>query len=546
MENSPRKEPARLAQHLGRTLPAIALSLVTPVAFSQETGYWHSSGKQILDSSGQVVRIAGVNWYGFETPDFLAHGLWAQDYKTILNTIKSNGYNVIRIPFSNQMVESDPVPTNYTRFANGAAANTALVGQTALADLDTLIAYAGSIGLRVILDNHRSEAGSSNEASGLWYTSTYPQANWVADWQTMAARYSASQFTFNGNPTVIGVDLRNEPHSNGSSGSCWTGDTGAGGCPESLTARNWPVAATTAGNAVLAINPHLLVFVEGVDCYSGVCGWQGGNLIGVSSHPVTLSVTSQLVYSAHDYGPNLFQQSWFNASTTSSSLDAIWNQYWGYISSGGTAPVWVGEFGTTDNNTDIQNTAAGSQGQWFQSLVGYLQANPAIQWTYWALNGEDSYGLLDSNYDQTPANALKQSLLAGIQSPLSGGGSGGSSGGGGGGGGSTGGGFACHVAYTVSSQWAGGFGAAITINNTGTAAITNWTLTWTFANGQTITQLWNGNVTQGGANVSVTNQSYNGSIAAGGSYSGMGFNGAWNNTTNAAPTSFAVNGVACQ
>src|SRR5262249_57199359 len=109
---------------------------------------------------------------------------------------------------------------------------------------------------------------------------------------------------------------------------------------ESLTARNWPAAATTAGNAVLAINPHLLVFVEGTDCYSGVCGWQGGNLIGVASNPVTLSVANQLVYSAHDYGPNPFQQALFNSSTTAASLNAVWGQYWGYISAAGTAPVW--------------------------------------------------------------------------------------------------------------------------------------------------------------------------------------------------------------
>ena len=537
MENSLGKQPQRLTL----AWAAVAACLVTPAAFSQGAGYWHTRGNQILDSNNQVVRLAGVNWYGFETPDFLAHGLWAQDYKTILNTIKSNGYNVIRIPFSNQMVESNPVPTNYTSFANGVAANTALVGQTALSDLDTIISYAGSIGLRVILDNHRSEAGSSNESSGLWYTSTYPQSNWIGDWQTLASRYSASQFTFNGNPTVIGVDLRNEPHSNGSSGSCWTGDTGTNGCPETLTTQNWPVAATAAGNAVLAINPHLLVFVEGTDCYSGVCGWQGGNLIGVASHPVTLSVTNQLVYSAHDYGPNLFQQAWFNAGTTPASLNAVWGQYWGYISAAGTAPVWLGEFGTTNNSTDIENTAAGSQGQWFQSLVSFLQANPAVQWTYWALNGEDSYGLLDSNYDQTPASALKQSLLAGIQSSL-------------GGGGTTSppppppppGGLACHVNYTVSSQWSGGCGAAITIDNTGTTAISSWTLTWTFGNGQTVTQLWNGNAAQTGANVSVTNESYNGNIPAGGSYSGMGFNGTWNSTANAVPTSFAVNGVTCQ
>jgi endoglucanase len=401
-------------------LAALILALITPSALAQGAGYWHTSGNKILDSNGVEVRFAGINWYGAETPDYLVHGLWAQDYHTVLNNIKSLGYNVIRIPFSNQLVESNPVPTNYSNYVNGPV-NQALVGQTALQDLDTIIAYAGSIGLRVILDNHRSEAGETNEANGLWYTSAYPQANWIADWQTMATRYSASTFTFNGNPTVIGMDLRNEPHLSGTgstTGSCWTGDTATNGCPTSLTTQNWPVAAEAAGNAILAINPKLLIIVEGNDCYSGVCGWQGGNLIGVASNPITLSVSNQLVYSAHDYGPNLFQQSWFNSSTTTASLDAVWNKYWGYISANGIAPVWLGEFGTDNTSTDIENTAAGSQGQWFQSLVGYLQNNSTINWTYWALNGEDIYGLLDGSYDDTPVSSLKQSLLSGIQFPL--------------------------------------------------------------------------------------------------------------------------------
>lgn len=622
------------SKHRSLARETLLLCLIAPTAFAQGAGYWHTSGNTILDANGAVVRLSGVNWYGFETPDFLAHGLWAQDYKTILNTIKSLGFNVIRIPFSNELVESNPVPTNFTTNANGVATNTALVGQTALADLDTIVGYAGSIGLRVILDNHRSEAGSSNEANGLWYTSAYPQQNWIADWQALATRYSAAKFTFNGNPTVIGFDLRNEPHLTGTSatsGSCWTGDSVTNGCPTTLTTQNWPVAAQAAGNAVLAINPHLLIFVEGNDCYNGTCGWQGGNLIGVASNPVNLSVGNQLVYSVHDYGPNLFQQPWFNASTTPGSLDAVWNEYWGYISAQGIAPVWVGEFGTDNTATDIENPAAGSQGQWFQSLVGYLQANPALNWTYWALNGEDSYGLLDNNYDATPPSSLKQSLLAGIQPA----------------GGSTaptftlapsaptlaaipggsatdsvsvtdvGGvagsvtlalsglpsgvtatfganpttsasvltltvgsnvspgtymltltgtsgtltatatialtvkaaaetGLACHIEYTVNSQWPGGFSAAVMINNTGTTAISNWTLTWAFPNGQTVTQLWNGVETQTGAGVSVSNESYNGGIPAGGTYNGMGFNGSWNNTTNGEPTSFAINGIACQ
>ncbi len=106
-------------------------------------------------------------------------------------------------------------------------------------------------------------------------------------------------------------------------------------------------------------------------------------------------------------------------------------------------------------------------------------------------------------------------------------------------------GFACHVIYAVNNQWPSGFGAAITLENTGTTNWTSWTLTWSFANGQTITQLWNGAETQSGANITVSNLSYNGSIPAGGSYNGMGFNGTWNNSTNSVPSSFAINGTAC-
>jgi hypothetical protein len=39
--------------------------------------------------------------------------------------------------------------------------------------------------------------------------------------------------------------------------------------------------------------------------------------------------------------------------------------------------------------------------------------------------------------------------------------------------------------------------------------------------------------------------SYNGSIPAGGTLSGMGFNGTWNNVTNAIPTAISLNGTAC-
>ena len=109
-------------------------------------------------------------------------------------------------------------------------------------------------------------------------------------------------------------------------------------------------------------------------------------------------------------------------------------------------------------------------------------------------------------------------------------------------GGNTGGG-SCHITYTKSSEWAGGFVANLVIANTGTTAINGWTLTFTFPGDQHITNGWNGTVSQSGENVTVTNVSYNGTIPAGGNTS-LGFQGTWN-TSDAAPTSFTLNGAAC-
>ncbi len=103
----------------------------------------------------------------------------------------------------------------------------------------------------------------------------------------------------------------------------------------------------------------------------------------------------------------------------------------------------------------------------------------------------------------------------------------------------------CHIVYTINSEWAGAFNASITIYNS-TTALNYWTLTWSFANGQTITQAWgSSSETQSGATVSVLNDGIYGPIPVGGSYSGLGFNGTWNNSVNAAPASFALNGTVC-
>lgn len=93
----------------------------------------------------------------------------------------------------------------------------------------------------------------------------------------------------------------------------------------------------------------------------------------------------------------------------------------------------------------------------------------------------------------------------------------------------------CAATYAITGQWGGGFQAAVTVRNSGATALTGWRVTWTFANGQTVTSLWDGNLSGTAPSYAVTNKDYNGSVAANATRT-FGFLGTWNNTTNAAPT----------
>jgi cellulose 1,4-beta-cellobiosidase len=100
----------------------------------------------------------------------------------------------------------------------------------------------------------------------------------------------------------------------------------------------------------------------------------------------------------------------------------------------------------------------------------------------------------------------------------------------------------CTVQYSVSSDWGTGFSLAVTITNTG-SAITSWTLGYSYSGNQTLSEGWSGNWSQSGENITVTNASWNGSLASGGSTQ-IGANFTYTGT-NVAPTTFTLNGTAC-
>lgn len=103
---------------------------------------------------------------------------------------------------------------------------------------------------------------------------------------------------------------------------------------------------------------------------------------------------------------------------------------------------------------------------------------------------------------------------------------------------------ACQVTYTVQSQWQGGFTAAIAIADTGEQAFSGWKLTFTFGGDQRIGTVWGASAAQSGETVTLTNLGYDATIAPGATLSNIGMTGTWT-ASNAAPSGFAVNGVAC-
>ncbi|WP_308290940.1 cellulose binding domain-containing protein [Micromonospora sp. RL09-050-HVF-A] len=83
----------------------------------------------------------------------------------------------------------------------------------------------------------------------------------------------------------------------------------------------------------------------------------------------------------------------------------------------------------------------------------------------------------------------------------------------------------------MTGQWQGGFQAEVRVT-AGSSAINGWTVTWTFGNGQQVTQAWSATLTTSGSTVTARNVGYNGALGAGGSTT-FGFLG----------SSGAVNGV---
>ncbi|MFJ7195393.1 MULTISPECIES: glycosyl hydrolase family 18 protein [unclassified Streptomyces] len=96
------------------------------------------------------------------------------------------------------------------------------------------------------------------------------------------------------------------------------------------------------------------------------------------------------------------------------------------------------------------------------------------------------------------------------------------------------------ASFVKKSDWGSGFEGQWTVKNTGTTALSSWTIEWDFPSGTAVGSAWDATVTSSGTHWTAKNLGWNGSVAPGASVS-FGFNG----TGPGAPSSCKLNGASC-
>ena len=337
-------------------------AVVTPaLAYSVVKG-------RIVDAQNRDVQLRGLNWFGFETDTLSPHGLWARNWKEQLDQMQSLGVNAQRIPLCPQAIRGGGVK------GIDAKLNPDLAALNSAELLDVFIAELDRRGIYALLDHHRPDCMGQSE---LWYTESYPEAEWIKDLTTLADRYRDVRH-------VIGIDLKNEPR-------------GAATWGTGNAATDWNAAAERAARQVLKLAPQWLIFVEGIEknpkCSSEGPHFWGENLEPFACTPLDIP-PDRLVLAPHTYGPDVFAQPFFDDPTFPANMPAIWERNFGQFLKQGYAVI-LGEFGGRYGEGGNPKDRA-----WQDMLVQYLverRVNSAFYWS-WNPNSKDTGGLLQDDW----------------------------------------------------------------------------------------------------------------------------------------------------
>ena len=396
---------------IGRVRTAlIGFLMALATAGALAAGYSAKAGK-IYDAAGQEVQLRGISHFGFNTPILQPQFLWAMGWKQQIAQMKSLGFNAIRVPFVPDTLYTT-TPVNQLSYLD-ANLNPEFVGKTPLQALDLWMAEADRQGMYLLLDFH---SVSMQRQYPTWFVSNpadfglvhnkqaYTKENWTRDLALVAKRYAAL-------PYFLGIDIYNEPNGN----VRWS--TGSNVSDPNY---HWKAAAEAASAAVLAANPNLMIFVQGINGnYDGrgksntAINW-GEDFQPQAYQPLNIP-DDKLVLTPHTYGPDVYPKSSFGAANYPNNLAADWEALFGQFSK--KHPIVVGEWGG--------KYGSGTGGQqdvvWQNAFVDYLRSKGITSSFFWCYtpNSGDTGGILD---DALKVRGDKHSLLQkhwGVATPSS-------------------------------------------------------------------------------------------------------------------------------
>jgi endoglucanase len=348
------------------TSAAVTVTVNIPGGNGGGTGYTTGSGKLFKD--GVEIKLFGLNWFGLETSNHVLHGLWTgRPLANFLADIKSKGFNALRLPVSPETINPGFPISGGPGIGEDFAA---LGGKDGRVALEYALSKAQAADVLVLLDFHTCNPAQIGGGlpDGPIACSGYSLSRWLTDLQTLATLSK----TFS---NVIGVDLDNEPH-----GLTWSA---------------WASLASQGGQAVLAVNPNITIWVEGVANASpsgGLGANWGQNLF--EAGPLNGIPANRLVFSPHSYGPSVAVQSYFSASNYPANMPAIWDTLFGHLVGQGFTVI-PGEFG---GHYTTSSTASQNDKLWQDSYVSYLINKGTTSSFYWCLNpnsGDTGGTLLD-------------------------------------------------------------------------------------------------------------------------------------------------------
>jgi endoglucanase len=343
------------------------LLCLTSLLSSSSTWAFYTENGRIYRDDGVEINLYGVSWFGFETGIHVVHGLWERNYKDMIQQIRSQ-FTAIRLPFCPATLQG--VGIGGIDFSQ----NQDLLGLNSLEILDRVVQELDRQGIYILIDHHSPDC---KNISPLWYTDIYSEQDWINDLVFVATRYQNL-------PHFLGIDLKNEPHDE----ATWGTDD---------LATDWKLAAERAAAAILAANPSLLIFVEGIQenpvCSNDISHWWGGNLEPVACFPLAIP-SNKLVLSPHVYGPDVFFQPYWDDPDFPDNMPAIWEAHFGFLTGLGYTVV-IGEFGGKYGHGGDPRDKL-----WQDKLIAYMLQKGLTNFFYWTWNpnSSDTGGILKNDW----------------------------------------------------------------------------------------------------------------------------------------------------